>query len=92
VWNDVCVIIPSRDLPRRVDGLGLGGVCGARGIESDEGAVAGPQEAVILVVCKIVSRDRPRRVDGGSASALAGVRVIERDEGTVGGPQEAARS
>ena len=88
----VCVIVVPRDCSRPVDGLGLGGVCGAWGIEGGEGTVGRPQEAVILIVCKIGSRDCPRRVDGVTESALAGVRVIERDEVTVAVPQEGARS
>ncbi len=64
---------------------------GARGIECGKGAIAGPEEAVILVACKIISRDRPRRVDGVREGALVGAREIERGEGTVADPPEAVR-
>jgi hypothetical protein len=69
----VCAEIDSRDLPRRVDGLGRG-ACGAREIECGEGPVAGPQEAAtnvgsVIILNSVRSRDRPRRVDGDGVGA-----------------------
>jgi hypothetical protein len=44
-----------------------------RGIERDEGAVAGPQEAVTheiyVIVVSVASRDRPRLADAGREGA-----------------------
>jgi hypothetical protein len=67
--NEVRVIVPSRDLPRRVDGKRKGalGGRGGREIERGEGTVAGPSEAVIQgrVCVNIACRDRARRGDAG---------------------------
>ena len=74
----VCVIVVSRDCSRPVDGLGLGGVCGARGIEGGEGTVGRPQEAVIDGASVLIeSRDCSCLVDGLGLGGY-GARWIER--------------
>jgi hypothetical protein len=91
VVHEVCVRVVSRGCSRWVNSGRGGGVSGARRIEGGEGTARGPQEAVVLVVCKIVSRDHPRRVDGVREDAQGGEgsRGIEGDDVTVGCPQEA---
>jgi hypothetical protein len=92
---EVCVIVPSRDLPRRFDGKRVGALRARarardREIEFGEGTVAGPQEAVTAACVRVVSRDRSRRVDA-AGRGVCGAPGIEGGQGTVGGSQEAVK-
>ena len=91
-YRDVAREVDSRDRPRRIDGIDLGGPYGrARNIDVGECAVWRSQEAMGNAIrVTIASNDQSRRVDARSnhVACLTDVRPVEYGDDSVRVPDE----
>jgi hypothetical protein len=88
VTHEVPVKIGSDNRPSGINAGGLGAVDGAQGIETDDCAIASPQEAVLDAFCVEVGAGDVLGWVDATRTCCCGARERDRREGAVSFPQE----